>query len=514
MLNLSPRLEAFLAQLPSQPEPLETQDFSHSLFVSLTDSSALSQKAAGWYEKVRNLLDYQEENQIRRRAIERILKRHLMFGKRENLGQNILEELISAGYIKNNSIPESYALTIESLIEKYENLGSPDREQNDHTKKWLLSMTAIEINALLFPRRLDEEMLEFWYEYVKNTIHFHSSFAPERASQALYIACRRSLLENSDAELYFAFWQKYIPEKSSISPSQIDQITRAVHDPLSWHLTRKIKNYRISALLIEEIVRKYGSDAYQIIADETLLEKEIAWSLKTKYEREIKQAKSSGLRAILYLLFTKVLIALIVEVPLDSIFLGHIEAFALAVNLIFPILLLLTIVRWPLGLNASNTKKIINLTEAFVADSAQNALVIKPSAASTTLSTTNIAFYGFIYTVTFSFIIGLLVSFMFQPVSIALFIIFLTLVSYFGMRVRNRALKWRYEGNDKGFFALIGNLFSLPVIRLGRWLSESFSSINALVFFMDFVIETPFKMMLQEFNHFMTFLKDRADELA
>src|SRR3990167_1945343 len=54
---------------------------------------------ATWYEKLRNAMDYREEEVVRRAAIERILKRRLFFGgSGEKTAAPLMRELLWARY--------------------------------------------------------------------------------------------------------------------------------------------------------------------------------------------------------------------------------------------------------------------------------------------------------------------------------------------------------------------------------------------------------------------------------
>ena len=101
----------------------------------------------------------------------------------------------------------------------------------------------------------------------------------------------------------------------------------------------------------------------------------------------------------------------------------------------------------------------------------------------------------------------------FNIVSVALFVFFLTLVSYFGFRIRYNARKWKVNTDDEGVISLLWGFFTLPIVRTGRWLSQRFSSINIFVFFMDFILETPFKMILGTFDAFISYLREKREDL-
>ncbi len=497
------------------------------------DLHPMTQKAAGWYEKVRNAIDYGEGDQIRRRAIERLLKRRLIFEKNEDMGASLLEDLVTAGYVDAALATDENAAAVDFIVKKYTALftSREHSESSDPFKKWTRSMAAIEIYRLLFPNDLEKKVLETWLSILKDSIKVDPSIGRARFTSSLRFVALRSLLEQSNPELHFAALEEAYPTwttlsgkdetfelgstASELAPRIYDlsrNVDEKINDPLVWYLIKKIKNSRIAMELVKEMIFLYGDRARDVLHDKVKVEAEIRNRLSAKYQKLTKLVKDNGKRALIYILITKITIALAVEVPLDHLMFGSVDTFALAVNIIVPPLLLLVMARWSLGLDSKNTAKIQKAVEHLL--KGKNEKIILPaSAGSTHVSFAVMAFNAFFYVITFSIIIGVLVAFNFQLVSLTLFLVFIALVCYFGTRVRSAASRWRYEAGHKDSLSLAARLLAFPIMRLGRWLTESFSAINFFVFFMDMVIETPFRLLLAEFNNFMNFVRDRAEDV-
>ena len=120
--------------------------------------------------------------------------------------------------------------------------------------------------------------------------------------------------------------------------------------------------------------------------------------------------------------------------------------------------------------------------------------------------------YTLLFGVSFGILLAILILLNFNLLSIVLFLFFLTLVSYFGLRIRYNAQKWVVSTDDDRALALFWNFLTLPIVRTGRWLSRTFSAINIFVFTFDFVIETPFKLILGTFDAFVSFLKEKKED--
>ena len=73
---------------------------------------------ANWYEKLRNAMDYRDEEVVLRASIERILKRRLTAKATGNsIAETILKELVWAHYFPNSTIPESYIRHTADIID-------------------------------------------------------------------------------------------------------------------------------------------------------------------------------------------------------------------------------------------------------------------------------------------------------------------------------------------------------------------------------------------------------------
>jgi hypothetical protein len=54
----------------------------------------------------------------------------------------------------------------------------------------------------------------------------------------------------------------------------------------------------------------------------------------------------------------------------------------------------------------------------------------------------------------------------------------------------------------------------MPVVRVGRNLTEEIGKFNLLIIVVDFVIETPFKVLFAFFEQWFHFLHSKREELG
>src|SRR5690242_9120478 len=109
--QLTPIAHAVVKVFESKPEEDKDPKISVNRFVS---------EIASWYEKIRNAMDYQDEEIILKNAIERILKRLLLLGGNgEKTAEPLLRELVWARYFPDNSLPKRLITQTSQVIDLY-----------------------------------------------------------------------------------------------------------------------------------------------------------------------------------------------------------------------------------------------------------------------------------------------------------------------------------------------------------------------------------------------------------
>ena len=103
--------------------------------------------------------------------------------------------------------------------------------------------------------------------------------------------------------------------------------------------------------------------------------------------------------------------------------------------------------------------------------------------------------------------------FHFNPVSQGIFIFFVTLVTFFAYRVIQITQEYQVVSNE-GFLTTVSDFFFLPIIRVGQWLSgEVLQRFNIFIFIFDFIIEMPFKAIVEVLEEWVKFVRLKKEEI-
>lgn len=513
-------------------EKLKSQKKAHITATngdSLINVNRITEKAGALYEKVRYLVDYKDERHIRRSAIERIAKRKIVFeGGNDAIGMSLVQELIAGRYLANNSIPEKAIEELNTIVSKYITLVQSLPEGLPKMPKYrnaILSIMSSEIESFFFSGNEDDFVADAFFATVADDVRVSDlQFSQSEVPTQVNIACYRSLLNSDDEALRYKLWNKHNPTwvgQTDIAqiqnigptcPNILDSIQASLENPLSLKLIPKLNNHAIYFSIIRELVHAYGAESERVISDPEMRERFIKDYLEKNYKHQFSKARSSAVRAVLYIFCTKIVIALAMEVPYQIYVIKEIEYIPIATNvLVHPIVLMfMTLTVGKLG--DENTKKILQGVEKIITSESGKLIRIPPI----TVSIFTVLFYClyvFLFMIVFGVIIVSLFKFNFSIVSIFLFLCFLALISYFALRIRHSANKWKVTQENDKIFGIMFNLFALPIIKTGKWLSRKFSSINLFVFILDFIIETPFKFVLNFSDAFVSFLKEKQDDV-
>lgn len=473
-----------------------------------------------FYERLRYAVDYQEEHMLRRAAIERIVRRFLLFTTTKEIGRAVLEELVQASYIENDTVPESFAGDIEAIIHKYERLH--ERISKDGDIVW--AYAAIEIEKLLFPSDVDERTFT---AVAQSVVEYIKPKEPDLMSEAdfnlfVYIACRRVLLKESHAVLNYGLFLSMVPEwRGGLAQDEAtiekvaqrfsrvqEKINTLMNHPLQWKIAGRLHNESIYFALLSEMARRSGSNIGEVLNNEERLDEMVDAYLDRTYDLHEKKISQSGTRAIIYVLITKVIIGLAIELPYEVFILGEINYFALGINIVFFPLLMLAMVKTIKYPDGENTDDAIDGLLDFVEGKYPSTKYVSIKEKSSIQKFGNAFFALVFFALSFGVIITALQYFHFNPASIFLFLLFLSIVTFMGIRIRMKALEWTVEKEDESLGGLMWFLLAMPIVRTGRWISEKLSSINIFVFFLDFILETPFKLLLGSFDSFISYVKE------
>lgn len=525
--------------------------------------SQLISKLSFFYEKIRNAVDYEEDHLLRKNAIARILKRQVIIEgvikdlSPADLSQHLLTELIRGGYLPNNEIPEVKIKEVTILLDKYLTLKnqvasdinrSLNRkydasgakrlvEKRNNSIRKILGLAACEIEEVLAPDRIKKTIVSSMFSVLQKNISLPANFIDEPDLDIqIYLSIGRRYLKFDPEMLSFALFKFYNGswleinqiKDASVREREIKKtadkldlintkITEQLNHPLGHKLDKVTRKYALYYNILADTISQDPVKAHQQLQQgEKAFKRSLTATINQKYKKSKSRLWRAAVRSIIYIFLTKSIFVVLIEVPAIKWFGETINYLSLGINITFPAVLLFLIVLFTAKPGKANTEKIISGIFQVMAraGSVQQTEYIKAKRKRHFL--TNLIF-NLIYTAAFIFSVYLIIRVLswlnFTWVSMIVFLFFLAFVSFFSVIVSRGIKDLLIVERKDNLLTFIIDLFYMPIILVGRWLSNNISRVNIFIFVFDFIIEAPFKILVEVAEDWTKYVRERRDNV-
>lgn len=494
----------------------------------------LSSKLVSIYERIRNAVEYHEEHLLRRNAIARILKRRFVRGVTgEEIARPLVEELIRARYLPNDKLPERIIEDIQIIIDKHItliNTASVDKRSKAKRQifQWILGIMASELEEFLIPHHRERALVDAMFRLAQKEMIFLDERLPEKERDIqIYLAVHRSLLKADFIWLRYQLLKLYYPDWATNDPDTIrevagrfsalkNDIEKTLKHRLAPYLARHLQPYSVLFWILKDILEKEPKRAEKILSNPNIFNDFIKEACSSRYQKSYIVLRRSAVRAVIFIFFTKIILAFILEVPFDYYVEGSIDWRPLAINVFFHPLLMMLIAATTRVPSQKNTERITEGMYWLVYGKGQEKIIFKPvkiPGVTTVKGLMINTLYAVMYLITFGIIFWGLNSLGFNIVNGLLFVLFLSLISFFGIRIRQSARELNVLRKKENVISILFDFFTLPIVHAGRWISLKSSKINIFVFILDFIIEAPYKMIVEVFDDLVSFIREKKEEI-
>lgn len=480
------------------------------------------------YEKARNAVEFRAEHLVRRAAIERILKRRVMLnGGAAGVAENLIIELLWAKYVDSSLLDDDKKRQIHLVVTRY--LILKQTIPNTANSQWdtLMWLASSQIEEILVSAKRREALNDFFYQAVRPKVDILNN-NEQFTNIQVYIGIERAFAQADDALIIYHLMQMVFPEWFSLDPEkvpheaanffdQLSYVRKALKHPIGEPLYRFIRRRTPPFLLIRDLFLELGDGVRPIIEKQEELEKKLSEVASKRYQEIGQKVRRAVVRSIIYIFLTKMLLALALEAPVDMFITKKIEYLSLAINAIFPPVLLFIIAGFISVPGSDNTRRLIDRIDKIIYhfdDLPQEAdrFVEKIHNRRPILTAIFSVFYVVTFLISYGFISYVLTRLHFNIASQIIFVFFTALVSFFAYRIRNSAKE--YEMVDRqGFLGPLVDFFFLPVLRVGHVLSREVARLNVLIFFFDFILEAPLKVIFEVVEEWIRFIRVKKEEI-
>ena len=294
------------------------------------------------YEQLRNAAEYAEEHLLLQRAIRRFYRRFFLPRDRRaaaNSAEELIVELTLAGYLPNDSLPVNLVEKINHLAVTYYDARMSFGLAKPHTDAWTLDVLAVEIESLINDSTKHDVFIQFCHNHFLETLSEQPNVGTEQPdfSIALFVAVHRALLRSDEASIRRSLLHRYgqIPDNAESYKATNQKLDELFASDLVETLFRIVRRQGAPFRVLWRMVSEHENlDKIIVKRDEFLSAYE--QQVMSEYESLSTRINKGIIKSVIFLVITKFLIGVSIEVPYDLWMSHTIIWLPLVINLLFP----------------------------------------------------------------------------------------------------------------------------------------------------------------------------------
>ncbi len=538
--NLSSNIQELIKGYKNYKESLEPQEK-----VPVIHVDEIASKVASAYETVIRVINWKEEQLVRRTAIERKLKRRLITEisgmklanniNSEKAAEALVLESIRGGHLPNDQIPQNKIGVVQKILDKYiyilkRDLSSKNRKNRVQFYNWTLEIAACEIEETLAPPIRENTLISSMATLMENRIQMNplDIINDEDKRIQIFIAVHRTLFHLDDPIISYRLLKYRHSNWNDASLETIEKIANNIteirkdldkdlHHPLSGKFFKICERYDTLWLLLKDIldslIKKEG-DIKEKLNDQKALKNILREAydkrLKTLRRRLIKMAIFSTLS----ILIANSVSLFLVEVPLAKWLYGHFNPKAMAADIIAPTILMLFL--------TITTKKPPKNNLAVITEEIGKIVYSKKRNDIYEIKVSKGINYIFNFFITLFYLVAVVISlgaiiwalrfFGLPPTSILINTMIVAVIIFSGLVIRQRAKEITVDEKST-VWEFVLDVLSIPVAKLGQWLSSKWKKYNVVSVFVTALIDMPFLAFINFIESWSSFLKEKKAEI-
>lgn len=475
------------------------------------------------YEQLRNAAENTEDHLLLQNAIRRFYKQlFITHGERiiQTSGNELAVELTLAGYIPNDSLIKEQLEQISSLAilhySAYQTLQERRDDSSEHATVWILDTLSVAVARIISPIPEDGAFIDFAYSYFEKLTEQDTSITTvndgNEHSASLFAALHKALLKSDTATIRTRLMDRY-----GVTVEQLDQyvtynqhIDRLLQAPETDKLYRLVDRQGAPMRIIRRMIDD-KSDILKLLPRRDAFLEAFEQQVLTEYTHISDKVNRAIVRSVIFLVITKFIVGIAIEVPYDYWAHGAILWQPLIINLLFPPLYMIALRLTLILPGHANTKALVDRVDTILYG--DKVVLAK--------TRSNTGGYGRIFSgvyivsslAVFAAVVWLLSLLGFSFVHIAIFLVFTSTASFLGFRLSRLIRELEIVRSASNGLTFVRDLIYMPFVVVGRWMSEKYAQVNIVALVLDMLIELPLKTVLRLIRQWSAFIDDRKDKI-
>jgi hypothetical protein len=440
-----------------------------------------------------------------------------------------------ARYFPNGSLGEKDIKDVQDIIDRYVDLRKRlltgrSGASRHHIYEFILDLITAELEEFLnvAESQIEANYSYFIFETLRGKIKIEDTDEKQKDT-FLYIAIEKAYRRSDRAYQRFHLFRLFYKQLSHYEGRELEEITpklpsiflkidELIGNPTVEKLIRFTRKQLPPYLILFDMINQNKDKMDAILTNQTVLWTKVEQIAREKYAFVRKRLNTLAFKSLVYIFITKMLLAIVLEVPVSQLLYNHVNYMAIGVNSLFPPLLMLFIILSVTIPGEDNTKRLFTrIVDIINEDDSYEksvALITKKARYKRPLLVVGFTvLYLSTFFVTLYLIHLLLRLIEFNLLSEALFIFFISVVAFFAYRIKQLSNMYRVMEKN-GVFAPFTDFFFMPILSLGKFFSEGVSKINFFILIFDFIIEAPFKLIVEVIEEWISFVRQKKEEIV
>lgn len=474
---------------------------------------------ASAYEQLRNAAEYSEEHLLLQRAIKRFYRRNSIVLRRatKGLSQELITELILAGYLHNGSVGISAAKEFDSIVEKYLEAFEAFKKQgigSETASKWVLACLATDIENRLRPHSRTRAFMAVTFQYFLRAIDREQFQTVEDYADyelSLYVAIHQAILK-SDIDIVRADIRSMYdvePQQTEVFMRLNQQIDHLFSSRLTAELRRLVGTNGAPFRIVKAMVSS-RTDLPELLSDRSQFLDAFRSQVSQEYSALERRLDTALIKSIVFIFITKMLIGIALEVPYDLLVHRYIAWLPLIVNLVAPPLYM-ALLRFSVSMpRKSHAEELTFAVDGSLYGAESKMLVYRPKR---TIGYGRQLIYTVLFGVPIALVFVALYALHFNWLQMVIFFVFFSTASSLAFRLNGQARELEMTHKSSGLLASIRDFTQMPFIVMGQWLSSKYQQFNFISRLLDLVIELPLKVVLKLIRQWIRFFDEQREQL-
>jgi hypothetical protein len=367
-------------------------------------------------------------------------------------------------------------------------------------------------------------MSNFMFQVLRNLVEITDDSKQTKDVQ-VFIAVRKNFARD---DIAFLRYKLFVQIFGRLTLTNFEEVVntfaegfKEINYQLSYPKKDRIFNFVKKTtppfLILYELLKKENGQIRELSLNQEAFKSEVYKICNTKYKGINSKVRTAIIRSFVFILVTKAVFALSIEGTFEKFFYGRVQWSSIALNTLVPPLLM---VLAGLGIKTPNEEnsyaiyldihKLLFEENPKITENVY--LKLKPTSVRTVRDQVFYVLWLLSIVLVFGIIGGILSSLHINLLSQAVFIFFVAIISFLSYRIYQTANSYTVI-KKKNILTPIVDFFFVPIIRVGRRLTEGISQINFVLIIIDFIIEAPFKALVGFFEQWFSFLAAKREEL-